>query len=158
MKPPARCWRPTWQRKLAEMGSTGIQFGVSGAAVLRAVDAMLRSLGGDQISLLFAAVDMPDDAAAQLGLMDPGVAEVRFYPVVARNLPTSNSGPRRRLEFLLSGSAVADAAVARNAASPQAMFDSALGISFDGGLLHIEGVATEYFAGTAYLFRVVAVE
>jgi hypothetical protein len=140
------------------MGNTGIQFGVSGTAVLRAADAMLRALGGDEVSLLFAAVDMPNDASAQLGMMDPGVEEVKFSPVVVRNLQTANSGPRRRLEFLLPGSAVAAEAVARNAASAQAMLDSAMGIMHDGGLLHIEGVTTEYFAGTAYLYRVVAVE
>jgi len=140
------------------MGNTGVQFGVSASAVLRAAEAMLRALGGDEVSLLFAAVDMPDDPAAQLGLMDPGVEEVKFRPVVVRNLPTSNSGPRRRLEVLLSGSAVAEEAVARNAASPQAMFDSAIGVMHDGGVMHIEGVTTEYFAGTAYLYRLVVVE
>ena len=126
--------------------------------MLRAADAMLRALGGDEVSLLFAAVDMPDDPSAQLGMMDPGVVEVTFSPVVARNLPTGNSGPRRRMEFLLPGAAVAAEAVERNAASPQAMFDSAMGVMHDGGVLHIVGVTTEYFAGTAYLFRIVAVE
>jgi hypothetical protein len=154
----ARCWRPMWRRKLGDMGNTGIHFGVSGTAVLRAADAMLRALGGDQVSLLFAAVGMPDDPSAQLGLMDPGVEEVQISPVVVRNLPTSNSGPRRRLEFLLPGAAIAAEAVARNAASPQAMLDGAMGVMHDGGVLHIEGITTEYFAGTAYLFRVVAVE
>jgi hypothetical protein len=140
------------------MGSTGIQFGVSGTAVLRAADAMLRALGGDQVSLVFPLVAMPNDPSAQLGLVDPGTEEVLFSPVVVRNLPTSNSGPRRRLEFLLPGSAVADEIVARTVASADELFDGALGVMHDGGLLHIEGITTEYFAGTAYLYRVVAVE
>lgn len=132
--------------------------GISGAAVLRAADAMLRVLGGDTVSLVFPAADMPDDPAAQLGLVDPGTEEVTFSPVVVRSLPTSNSGPRRRLEILLSGGAVADVVVERDAASASALFDSALGLMHGGGLLHIEGVTTEYMAGTAYLYRVVAVE
>jgi hypothetical protein len=140
------------------MGNTGIQFGVSGTAVLRAAEAMLRALGGDEVSLLFAAVSMPDDPSAQLGMLDPGVVEVTFSPVVVRNLPTANSGPRRRLEFLLPGSAVMAEAVARNEVSPQHMLDNAMGVMHDGSVLHIEGITTEYFAGTAYLFRVVAVE
>jgi hypothetical protein len=140
------------------MGTTGIQIGVSGTAVLRAADAMLHALGGDAISLVLPLVAMPNDPSAQLGLVDPGVQEVKFCPVVARSLPTSNSGPRRRMEFLLSGSAVAAAVVAQNVASAHALFDSALGLSHDGGLLHIEGITTEYFAGMAYLYRLVAVE
>ncbi len=119
---------------------------------------MLGSLGADTVSLVFPLVGMPNDASAQLGLVDPGTEQVEFSPVVVRNLPTSNSGPRRRLEILLGGRAVADAVVARNMASADALFDSALGVMHDGDLLHIEGTTTEYFAGTAYLYKVVAVE
>jgi hypothetical protein len=132
--------------------------GLSGDALLRAADAMLRSLGGDTVSLVFPLVAMPDDPSAQLGLVDPGTEEVTFSPVIVRNLPTSNTGPRRRLEISLSGSAVADEIVARNVASADALFDGALGVMHNGGLLHIEGITTEYFAGTAYLYKVVAVE
>ena len=126
--------------------------------MLRAAEAMLRSLGGDTVSLVFPLVGMPNDPSAQLGLVDPGTEEVEFSPVVVRNLPTSNSGPRRRLEILLGGRAVADEVVARNVASANALFDSALGVLHDGELLHIEGITTEYFAGTPYLYKVVAVE
>lgn len=133
-------------------------FGISAVAVVRAADAMLRSLGGDEASLLFAATTVPDDPSVQLGLVDPGVEEVKFSPVLVRSLPTAGKGPRVRQEFLLSGSAVAQEVVDRNVASAQAFFDSALGLMHDGKLLHIEGVTTEYFAGTAYLYRVVAVE
>lgn len=140
------------------MAETEIHFGISGTAVVRAADAMLRSLGGDQIGLLFAAVSLPNDPSVQLGLVDPGVEEVTFSPVVVRALATSNSGPRRRLEFLVPASAVAAELPVRNVASASVLFDSALGLLYDGGMLHIEGVTTEYFAGTAYLYRVVAVE
>ena len=33
-----------------------------------------------------------------------------------------------------------------------------LDLLYDSDLFHIENVATEYFAGTAYLYRVLAVE
>jgi hypothetical protein len=131
---------------------------VSAAAVMRAADAMLRALGADAVNLVLPAVAMPDDPSAQLGMVDPGVQEVRFYPVVARSLATSNSGPRRRMEFLLSGRTVADTVVEQNAASAQALFDSALGLLHDGTMFHIEGIVTDYFAGMAYLYRVTAVE
>jgi hypothetical protein len=119
---------------------------------------MLRALGGDEVGILFPAAGMPDDPSAQLGLVDPGVEEVKFSPVVTRSLPTDNVGPRRRLEFLIPGSAVVAQLSTRNVATAKDLFESALGLVFDGSVLHIEGFTTEYFAGTAYLFRVVAVE
>jgi len=132
--------------------------GVSGIAVTRAADAMLRALGGSTVSMLFPAAAMPNDPSTQLGLVDPGTEEVAFCPVVVRALTTANTGPRRRLEFLLSATAVAETVSSRDAASAEALFNSALGMLYDGDLFHVEGVTTEYFAGTAYLYRVVAVE
>ncbi len=81
-----------------------------------------------------------------------------FAPVVVRTLPTENTGPRRRLEFLIPASAVAAELASRNVASAQDLFDGALGVVYDDELFRIEGVATEYFSGAAYLYRVTAVE
>jgi hypothetical protein len=132
--------------------------GISSAAVVRAADAMLQALGGDGVSMLFPAVTMPNDPSAQLGLADPGVEEVIFSPVLVRTLVTSTTGPRRRLEFLFSGAAVAAELTSRNVASAEALFNGALGLVYDNDLFHIESFTTEYFAGTAYLYRVLAVE
>jgi hypothetical protein len=143
-----------WRRKWAEMSESGI----SNCALVRAADAMLRALGGAEITLLFAAATLPNDPSAQLGLVDPGVEQVNFCPVIARNLVTPNTGPRRRLEFLISASVVASEVVTRNAASAEALFDSSLGLMYDGDIFHIELVTTEYFDGMAYLYRVMAVE
>lgn len=119
---------------------------------------MLRALGGAQISLLLPAVNIAGDTSAQLGIADPGVEQVPLTPVVVRSLPTENNGPRRRLEFLIPVSSATDAAEERDLASGQALLDGCLGVLYQGDLFHIEGVVTEYFAGTAYLYRVVAVE
>ena len=131
---------------------------MSSAAVVRAADAMLQALGGDQVSMLFPLITMPNDSSAQLGLADPGVEEVIFSPVVVRSLVTPTTGPRRRLEFLFSGTAVAEELTSRNVASAEALFEGALGLLYENDLFHIENVTTEYFAGTAYLYRVLAVE
>jgi hypothetical protein len=132
--------------------------GICGMAVVRAADAMLRSLGGAEITLLFPSMGMPEDTSAELGLVDPGVEEVMFAPVVARTLPTEKAGPRRRMEFLIPAAAVEPELSSRNVASAQELFDGALGVVHDGDLFHIENLLTEYFAGTAYLYRLVAVE
>jgi len=136
----------------------GVSFGVCGTAVVRAADAMLRSLGGAEVSVLFPLSPMPAESSVQLGLVDPGVEEVKFSPVVVRNLPTENTGPRQRVEFLLSASAVADEAAARSLASGLDLLEQALGVMHQGDLFHIEGIVTECFGGTEYLYRVTAVE
>jgi len=131
---------------------------MNSAAVMRAADAMLRALGGDQVSMLFPLITMPNDPSAQLGLADPGVEEVIFCPVVVRTMVTPATGPRRRLEFLFSAAAVVAELTSRNVASAELLFDGALGLLYDNDLFHIENVTTEFFAGTAYLYRVLAVE
>ncbi len=139
------------------MGS-GLSFGYGGIALQRAADAMLRALGGSSVVLVFPLAVLPDDPSAQLGLVDPGVQQVPFAPVVVRNLTTTNNGPRRRLEFLISSSCVAAQLPIMNMASADALFEYALGILFDNQMFHIESVVPEYFGGTAYLYRVTAVE
>jgi hypothetical protein len=132
--------------------------GMNSAAVMRAADAMLQALGGDQVSMLFPLITMPNDPSAQLGLADPGVEEVIFCPVVVRTMVTPATGPRRRLEFLFSAASVAAELTSRNVATAELLFDGALGLLYDNDLFHIENVTTEFFGGTAYLYRVLAVE
>ena len=64
--------------------------GICGAALVRAANAMLMALGGDQVSLLLPATATASDAAGQLGLVDPGLQNVMIAPVVANNLPTGH--------------------------------------------------------------------
>ncbi len=119
---------------------------------------MLRALGGTEITIMFPLVTLPNDPSAQLGLVDPGVDQVEFSPVVVRILPTSGTGPRRRLEFLVSSSAVDDELASRNMISAEGLFATALGVLYQGDLLHIENVTSEFFADSPYLCRILAVE
>jgi hypothetical protein len=135
-----------------------MRFGINGVALVRAADAMLRALGGAEVTLLFPQQTLADDTSVELGLVDPGVEQVKFSPVVVRNLPTGNEGPRRKLEFLLPASLVASEAVDRNVASGADLLNGALGLVHQGETFHIAGITTECFAGTAYLYRVVGVE
>jgi len=132
--------------------------GICGAALVRAANAMLTALGGDQVSLLLPATATAGDAAGQLGLVDPGVQEVIISPVVARNLPTGNAGPRRRIEVTLLASVIENQLPTLGLASAEDLFNAALGLSYDGDLFHIEAAVPENFAGTAYFYVVTAVE
>jgi hypothetical protein len=138
--------------------STAVMGGICGTAVMRAADAMLRSMGGQEISMLIPLGATPGDVAGQLGLADPGVEEVKISPVVTRNLPTQNNGPRRRVEFLVPGSGIAMVLSSHDFASAEQLIDATLGIVYEGELFHIEGFSAEYFGASAYLYRVVGVE
>lgn len=132
--------------------------GICGDALVRAANAMLAALGGDQVSLLLPATAMAGDAAGQLGLVDPGVQSVIITPVVSRNLPTGNLGPARRIEFTLPASALSEQLPVLGMGSVEGLFAAVLGLVYDGDLLHVETVVTENFAGTAYFYVVTAVE
>jgi hypothetical protein len=121
--------------------------GICGAALVRAANAMLTALGGDQVSLLLPATAMASDTAGQLGLVDPGVQNIIITPVVACNLPTGNLGPTRRIEFTLPASAIDLQLPALGIGSAEDLFNAALGLMYDGD-----------FAGTAYFYVVTAVE
>lgn len=132
--------------------------GISGAAAARAADAVLRTLGGTQVILLFPAAAMPEDPVAGLGLVDPGVVQAPISPVIVRELPTDNNGPRRRIELLAGCSALAEQVSQRGVASADVLFATALGLVYDGEVFHIEGYFVERLEGMAYLYRVTAVE
>lgn len=132
--------------------------GIAGTAVQRAADAMLRALGGDQIALVLPLPTAPTDPGTQLGLSDPGVQQVFISPVIVRRLPPPNTGPVQVVEFLVSASSVASAVEDQGLGSADALFDLALGIQYQADLFHVEHVSTDYFAGTAYLYHLMAVE
>jgi len=127
------------------------------AAILRAADAMLRAVGGCQILLSFPLATLPNDPSAQLGLVDPGVQQVALSPVVVRTLMPAASAPEKRVQFLISGAAVAAVLPAQNVASGEELFAGALAIVFDNGNFHIVDVITEYCGETPYLYKVTAV-
>ena len=131
--------------------------GISGAAAVRAADAMLRTLGGTEVVLLFAAAGLPADGVAGLGLVDPGVEQALIAPVVVRELTTETNGPRRRIELLAGQAAMAEQVSQRNVASAEVLFETALGLVYCGEVFHIEGFVVERVGGVTYLYRVAAV-
>jgi len=131
--------------------------GISGGAAARAADAMLQALGGTHVTLLFPALGMPGEASAELGLADPGVVQAVIGPVIVRDLTTETNGPRRRIELVAGRTALAEQVSQRNVASADVLFDTALGVVYEGEMFHIEGYVVERFEGAAYLYRVLGV-
>jgi hypothetical protein len=139
--------------------------GISGAAAARAADALIRTMGGTEVILLFPAAGMPADAVAGLGLVDPGVEQAAISPVIVREFtmesgglrPRVSDGPRRQIELLAGVSAMAEQVSQRNVASADVLFETALGLVYDGEVFHIQGFVVERLAGVAYLYRVAAV-
>jgi hypothetical protein len=130
--------------------------GISGAAAVRAADAMLRNLGSTEVTLLFPAAGLPAGGLAELGLVDPGVEQATIGPVVVRELTTQEAGPRRRIEILAGREAMAEQVSQRNVASAEVLFQTALGLVYDREVFHIQGLVVERLAGVAYLYRVAA--
>ena len=131
--------------------------GISGSAAVRAADAMLQTLGGTEVILLFPAAGMPADGVAELGLVDPGVEQALIAPVIVRELTTENNGPRRRIEMLAGQAAMAEQVSQRSVASAEVLFETALGLVYRGEVFHIQGFIVERVGGVAYLYRVAAV-
>ena len=130
--------------------------GISALAAARAADAVIRTLGGTEVTLLFAAAGLPGEAVAELGLVDPGVEQALIGPVIVREINTENTGPRRRIELLAGWSAMAEQVSQRNVASAEVLFETALGLVYRGEMFHIQGFVVERLAGVAYLYRVAA--
>lgn len=132
--------------------------GINGSGLARAADALLKALGGETVNLLLPGSAMAADAAGQLGLVDPGVLEVMISPVVTRALVTGNIGPRRRIEFTLPASVIAQLLPGLGMGTGEELFNAVLALEYCGSLFHIESVVPENFAGTAYFYVVTAVE
>ena len=131
--------------------------GIAGMAAARAADAMLRTLGGTQVTLLFPAAGLPGEGVAELGLVDPGVVQASISPVIVVELTTETNGPRRRIEMLAGQEAMAAQISQRNVASAEVLFETALGLLYCGEVFHIQGFVVERVGGVAYLYRVAAV-
>ena len=118
---------------------------------------MLRALGGDEVVIRCPVAPAGDDAHAELGIEGPVTEDVTVSPVVAGPSAARTSDPRLRLEFLFAAAMLAPY-LADRGESAEDFFTGALGIVHGQKLLHIETISAESFAGTPYLYRVIAAE
>lgn len=111
-----------------------------GLAIARATDAMLRSLGGAEITLLLPMKLDPADSSGAL-------EEVEVSPVVLR--PTGED----RFELLVGAKTAAYVAEARGFESTDLLFQAVVGFENGESLLRIASVGVDTFAGEPYLYR-----
>jgi len=127
-----------------------------GLALLQAAEAMVRSLGGTEITVLFPGTAAASQFDPGLGMQDPPVDEVVIAPVCS--VAAGSKGERIQTEFLVAARALDNVVTVRGYDSIEALFESALGVMFTGKLLRVLSVSAETFAGTSYLYRVTATE
>ena len=123
----------------------------------RAADSLLHSLGGTCVSLRIPTPLLSGGTATEIGLTPSLYQDVPLAPAALRSL--ANSKPalaRARYEILISASAVQKQMELNNFNSADDFFGSALGLIYQGDLLHIENVARDDYAGSPYLYRVTA--
>ncbi|MBZ5648319.1 MAG: hypothetical protein LAN37_13980 [Acidobacteriia bacterium] len=116
-----------------------------GLAIARATDAMLRSLGGGEITLLLPLKLDAGDASGSL-------EEVPVSPAVLR------PAGERRFDLLLGAKTAAYIAEARGFDSAEAFFEAIVGFERGQSLLRIASVSVDTFAGEPYLYRLNLVE
>ena len=127
------------------------------AALARAAEAMLRALGGGDVVIRCPVAPAGNAANAELGIEGPVTEDLSITPAVARSSVARASDSGLRFEFLFAPASLARYLDDRGE-SAEDFFAGALGIVHGQKLLHVESMTAESFAGTPYLYRVVAAE
>ena len=121
----------------------------------RAVDALLRGVGGRTVLLRMPAPAVPADAGEMLGLATPQFQDVPLGPAVFRKArPSGAEGTAPRWELLVSASAVMKVAGPQGFEPAEAIFAAAAGVLVDDLLMEVLEVAAAQAFGAAYVFRV----
>jgi hypothetical protein len=122
----------------------------------RAADSLLRSLGPTQVSLRIAEPGAGDNDA-QLGITTPTVEDVPLSPAVVRRASAAQEA-RTRYEVWLSVGSLQQAAERYQVTDVSGWLLTAVALVYGDLLLHIETVRVEHYAGSEYLYRILASE
>jgi xanthine/CO dehydrogenase XdhC/CoxF family maturation factor len=122
----------------------------------RAAEAMLRSLGASRITVRVALPTI-DSTGSQLGMTCGGSEDVSLYPVVVRSTAIVTN-ETVKIEVLISATAALAAATARGIEDVATWLLEAHGVLYHNKLLHIDSVIVDHFAGSEYLYHILASE
>src|ERR1035441_3619600 len=139
------------------MSETGIPLGTihTSLGVRRATDAMVRALGGTQITLRIADASA-GDTNSQIGLTPPMSEDLQISPALVRTMPAANGS--KRIEVTLSAKAVKPLADQYGVDDIPTWLLTAEGVLFRGKLMHIDTVISDHLGGMDYLYHIMATE
>jgi hypothetical protein len=140
------------------MSETGIPLGTihTCLGVRRAADAMVRALGGTQITLRIADASA-GDTNSQIGLTPPVSEDLQIYPALVRTIAPAANGSKR-IEVTLSAKAVKPLADQYGVDDIPTWLLTAEGILFRDKLMHIDTVIGDHLGGMDYLYHIMATE
>ena len=122
----------------------------------RAAEAMLRSLGATQVTLRVALPPI-NGTSNELGMSCSGFEDVSLYPVVVRSTAMA-ANETVKVEVLVTATAALAAATARGIEDVATWLLEAHGVLYRDKLLHVDSVVVDHFAGSEYLYHILASE
>jgi hypothetical protein len=122
----------------------------------RAADAMLRSLGATSITVRVAQAPV-NSTGNQLGMASGTFEDIMLFPVVVRSM-TIAANETLRVEVLVSATAALAAATAHGVEDVTTWLLEAHGVLYRDKLLHVDSVIVDHFAGSEYLYHILASE
>jgi len=126
------------------------------AVAQRAAESMLRSLGATNVTVRVVQPN-PGTTASELGLTGGTFEDVVLYPVVVRSTAMAQN-ETMKVEVLVSATAAIAAATARGFEDAATWLLEAHGLLYGNKLLHIDSVIVDHFAGSEYLYHILASE
>ena len=121
--------------------------------IARAAESLLRSVGGVEVTFLFP-MPVGGGTLSELGAAGQTAQQVMFSPVVIKSLTPKGPDTKVELEVLVAASAVNLVLDSMQVSTGQDLFEGALGMLHESRLLRVKTVVTEYFAESAYLYKV----
>lgn len=127
-----------------------------GCAVTRFADALLRSLGGTQVTLRLSDPSS-GDTSSQLGLEAPVAEDLPISPAMLKPLEPAEDG-RRRIEVILGASTLR--AIAKNYGIEDiaAWLLSMQGVQIHDSVMRIAIVTVDEFLGAECLYHLTTTE
>jgi hypothetical protein len=123
-------------------------------ALARAVNSMMRALGGACVTLR-TPLASPDGVNRELGIAASLYQEMQVAPVIVRKLNEKDG--RQQIEVLISASVIDGITPAVGIADKLSFLRSVEQVVFAGETFAVTDVSADRFAGVAYLFHVTAV-
>jgi hypothetical protein len=141
------------------MSDTELQLGVirgQACACNRFADAMVRMLGGAQVTLRIADPSSGDNRS-QLGLEPPPFEDLQIFPAVLTGLDPAADGSKR-IQVTLPASAIDPFAKSHNVVDIASWLLSAQGVLHHDQLMRIDSVVADHALGSVCLYRITARE